>query len=747
MEINSSDAFALASRLINHSNKNIFLTGKAGTGKTTFLKYIQENTHKKTVVVAPTGIAAINAGGVTIHSFFQLPFGSFVPDKNQNQQRFTTPATLFKNLHIAGVKRKIMLELELLIIDEVSMCRADILDEIDLVLRFIRRKSNVPFGGVQVLFIGDLLQLPPIVKDEEWTVLKNYYKSAYFFDAQVLKENPPIYIELEKVFRQEDEVFIMLLNNLRNNSVSEADIKLLNAHYKPEYNSAEADNIITITTHNYKADKINKEHLESLPGNTYKFNAMVHGEFSELAYPIEKELELKLGAQIMFIKNDSQGKRFFNGKIAKVAYVDSKEIRIQLNDKGEILTLERQTWENTKYTLNETTNEIEEKVVGTFTHFPIKLAWAITVHKSQGLTFDKAIVDIGNAFAAGQAYVALSRLRSLDGLILTSRLNENAIDYDKNIADFSTAKASSEELKNLAKTEGKLYFKEYLNNSFDLKNLDKILKTHIDSYYKEEGKSMKQQHRNWAINLREILAAEIQHSDKFVQYVNSILEKNDENTYETIYKRAIAAEGYFTPVIKKLSANILHHIELIKTEKKNKQYLKELLELETDCNEQIKKLNKAVAIVKSMMSNSEFSKNDIAHLNQNHEREKQISEALKTNEHLASKTKEKRNSFTVKENKKDKIDTKELTLSLHREGKSIDEIAKTRGLTSTTIEGHLAQLVKDKKLNSSEFISDDKAKEIRDIAFKTKTFQLGALKAIVGEKYTYAELKFGLATI
>ena len=740
MENNSNDSFALASRLINHSNKNIFLTGKAGTGKTTFLKYIQENTHKKTVVVAPTGIAAINAGGVTIHSFFQLPFGSFVPDKNQNHTRFTTPATLFKNLHIAGVKRKIMLDLELLIIDEVSMCRADILDEIDLVLRFIRRKSTVPFGGVQVLFIGDLLQLPPIVKDEEWTVLKNYYKSAYFFDAQVLQKEKPVFIELEKVYRQEDETFIHLLNNLRHNTVSENDIKLLNQHYKPQHVSTDSDNIITITTHNYKADKINKEHLDSLSGHAFVFNAEVHGEFSEMAYPIEKELELKKGAQIMFIKNDAQGKRFFNGKIAKVFSVDKKEIKIQFDDSTELLTLEKQIWENTKYTINETTNEIVEKVVGTFTHYPIKLAWAITVHKSQGLTFDKAIIDIGSAFAAGQAYVALSRLRSLNGLILTSRLNENAIDYDKNIAEFSSIKASAESLKTLAKQEGELYFKEYLNKSFDLKNLNRILKAHIETYDKDENKSNKQQYVNWAIQLKEILEKELTHSEKFILYVNGVLEKKENNFLETLYQRAVAAEGYFSPLVKKLSAKILQHIELVKTEKKNKQYLKELLELETECNEQIKNFNKALAIANSMLNNSEFSKNDIQHLNQDIEREKQIHDALKTNAYVAAKTKEK----SVKT---DKIDTRELTYNLYKQGKKIEEIAKERNFATTTIEGHLAQLVRDGKLNAEDFISKEKAKEIRDLAFQMKTMQMGAIKAAVGDKYSYTELRFGLATI
>ena len=737
MEINSSDAFALASRLINHSNKNIFLTGKAGTGKTTFLRYIQENTHKKTVVVAPTGIAAINAGGVTIHSFFQLPFGTFIPDKSATaaaQQRFVTPSSLFKNTHINGVKRKIMQELELLIIDEVSMCRADMLDEIDLVLRFVRRRSNQPFGGVQVLFIGDLLQLPPVIKEEDWTTLKNYYKSAYFFDAQALQNNKPIYIELEKVYRQEDQNFIQLLNNLRHNKITSQDIQTLNKYYNPNFQSSPNDEFITITTHNYKADKINQEQLEDLPTKTFSFQAQIHGEFSEMAYPLDKELKIKQGAQIMFVKNDSNGKRFFNGKIAKVYSVDQNEITVQFNDTKDLLKLEKQVWQNTKYTLNEKTNEIEEVVIGTFTHYPIKLAWAITVHKSQGLTFNKAVIDIGSAFAAGQAYVALSRLRSLDGLILSSKLNEDAIDYDKNISEFSSLKSTEDELKSISEKESELYFKEYLSKSFDLKKLNETLLAHIRSYTKDESKSSKQHHKSWAIQIQNTLENQLVHSDKFIQYVQNILDKKESNYLETLHQKTLAAEGYFTPIIKNLCKEILKQIELVKGEKQSKTYLKELLELELSCNEQIKNFNKAIAISNSMIKKSEFSKNDIQHLNEDEERKKQIDEALKTAQKVSVASK-------LKGTKTEKTNTRDITYDMLKSGKTVEEVAKERNVTVSTIEGHVADLISDGKLNFEDFISKEKVDAIISAAVRIKSFQLSAIKSELGDRFTYGEIK------
>lgn len=417
----------IAAKFVNYTSKHVFLTGKAGTGKTTFLRKLIKLTHKKALIVAPTGIAAINASGVTIHSLFQLPFGSFFPDAaggliNENINfNFNTPKTLVKHLNMQGNKRRMLQELELLVIDEVSMLRADMLDAIDFALRYVRRNRNLPFGGVQLLFIGDLHQLPPVVKNDEWRIMAKFYKSIYFFDALALQDNPPVYIELDKIYRQDDSVFIDLLNNLRNNKITTEDTALLRQHFKQDFKPAADENYITLTTHNNKADSINRERLAQLKSKSYFFEAKIQGEFNEYAYPNDKSLELKVGAQVMFIKNDMTAeKRYYNGKIGVVHHIEKDIIEIELPEDRTVIEISRYTWENVKYKLDEASNEIKENVAGSFIQYPIKLAWAITVHKSQGLTFDKAIIDVGDAFAPGQAYVALSRLRSLKGLVLTS---------------------------------------------------------------------------------------------------------------------------------------------------------------------------------------------------------------------------------------------------------------------------------------------------------------------------------------
>src|SRR5688572_30467195 len=373
----SNQLFDLAARFVNQTSKHLFLTGKAGTGKTTFLKYIREHSPKKMAVVAPTGVAAINAGGVTMHSFFQLPFGAFIPENRSwnGNSNINTPNTLFKNLRLSRDKRELMQELELLIIDEVSMLRADMLDEIDIILRNIRKQPLLPFGGVQVLYIGDLFQLPPVVSNEEWDVLKDFYKSPFFFDAQVMQQSPPVYLELKKIYRQHEADFINLLNNIRNNEAREEDLQRLHQNYRPGYESKADENYITLTTHNVRADTINREKLDKLPSRLFEYKAEIVGDFNEKSVPADMMLRLKPGAQIMFVKNDKgEARRYYNGKIATIARVENDDIYIQFPGEEGELTLEKETWKNIRYRYNKEEDKIEEEELGTFKQFPIRLA-------------------------------------------------------------------------------------------------------------------------------------------------------------------------------------------------------------------------------------------------------------------------------------------------------------------------------------------------------------------------------------
>jgi hypothetical protein len=418
----------LAEEFVQHTSCNIFLTGKAGTGKTTFLHSIKKQTHKRMIITAPTGVAAINAGGVTLHSFFQLPFGPYTPGSEpfsrQNQHRVTKE------------KKNIINSLDLLVIDEISMVRADLLDLVDTVLRRYRR-SELPFGGVQLLMIGDLHQLSPVVKDSDWQILKSYYDSPYFFSSTALRQTELLPIELKHIYRQSDSTFIELLNCVRDNKLDQQTLQQLNSRHIPDFSPADEEGYITLSTHNNSTDSINIGKLKEIQGVSRNFNAELDGDFPEHTYPTAAALQLKVGAQVMFVRNDSSPeKRYFNGKIGKITRMSDKTIEVSCPDEYETISVERATWENIEYTVDPETTEISEKTIGTFAQFPLKLAWAITIHKSQGLTFDKAIIDAQAAFAHGQVYVALSRCRTFEGMVLSSPLSSSTIKSDQTVNRF-----------------------------------------------------------------------------------------------------------------------------------------------------------------------------------------------------------------------------------------------------------------------------------------------------------------------
>ena len=739
-EVETNELAQIASQYINSTNRHVFLTGRAGTGKTTFLKHLVSKTHKKCVVAAPTGIAAINAGGVTLHSLLQLPFGCFIPAElppgmQEINVEINTPKTIRRNRRFNKVKLELLREIELLIIDEVSMLRADLLDAIDAMLRSVRRQRNTPFGGVQMLFIGDLLQLPPVIKDPEWRYLSSYYKSAYFFEAHALKNSQPVYIELDKIYRQSEQEFIEILGRFRNNRPTEADLQKLNQAFTPDFRKKIDDGHIFITTHNYKADEKNRSALEHLKGKSYTYQAEVENDFSEHSFPLEYELSLKQDARVMFVKNDPSGEgRFYNGKIGKVIFLDEEEITVGFDDGSDPVEVERYTWENKRYTLNQKTGEIEEKIIGTFRHYPIKLAWAVTVHKSQGLTFDKAVVDLAGAFAPGQVYVALSRLRSLSGLVLSSRLTSNNLNIDEFVSSYADNKVPAGQLEQNLTNELLNFLGQQAGKAFDFGPLKTELFYHYQSYDKDHGKSAKQKHKLWAGELLNKVNEPLSVSQKFLDQITAITQKPNPDL-QFLHQRIGAAKNYFEPILKDFSKQIFEHIDSLAGEKKVKTYINELKDLENHFFRQLYFIYKSEAVVKSAIEERELSKSDLQQSKLYADRKETAKETD------AFKPSRKR----TKEKKPAKPNTRKITFDLYKEGKSPDEIAKERGLTVGTIMGHFVPYLKDGEIKIEELVDPKKAVTIAECIHETEATTLSEVRQILGSDYEYGEIRLVFA--
>lgn len=701
---------------VEHTGISIFLTGKAGTGKTTFLRTIKQRSTKRMIVVAPTGVAAINANGVTIHSFFQLPLSPFVPE-----------STVKPRFEYSKQKRQIMRTLDLLIIDEISMVRADILDAIDSILRRFR-EHNKPFGGVQLLMIGDLQQLTPIVRPDEEKLLSRYYNTPYFFDSKALQSTQYVTIELTKVFRQQDKVFIDILNHFRDGNVSDEDFDILNKRYQPNFTPDENSDYIHLTTHNRIADNINDRQLEQIKEQAYKFCARVEGQFPENSYPADYELTLKCGAQVMFIHND-RFERYYNGKIGRITYIDNERIEVSCPNENEKIEVEPQTWENTRYTLNETTKQIEGEVLGTFTQYPLRLAWAITIHKSQGLTFEHAIIDAQQAFASGQVYVALSRCRTLEGLVLASTLNRNAVINDARVDSYIAQQniRAAESIKNLPLLKEEYYRMMLLElfNFSEIYNAESALfRTLVEHFHKHT--KLIALHQATVSELKEKV---LDISTKWTQYIKgiSIVELHNKEFLDRIKSSA----QYFYNELSKIFADQIEQTKGI--ESKNKEAIKRI-----DNNiSEVEQSKQAKLLLLEDIMIEEFSTSHYLKCKQ---------EAILISMGDEDIAKQRNKKHKVEAEKKKKEATHNISYKLYKAGMTLEAIAKERGLTIETIVRHIAKYVRNGELSVTNFVDDKKIAAIQNAINNIPPNEgMKYIKEVCSIDVTYSDIIFVLA--
>ncbi len=707
---------------VEKTGKSVFLTGKAGTGKTTFLRSVVQNSRKRVVVVAPTGIAAINAGGATIHSFFQLPLHPWVPGmKVESKFAFSKE------------KRSIIKTIDLLIIDEISMVRADLLDAVDSVLRRFRNRSK-PFGGVQLLMIGDLQQLSPVLTDEDMQFLSQYYPSPYFFGSRALSRIDYVTIELKEVYRQQDEDFISILNSVRCGRPTPEAIKALNARHEPGFIPSPDEGYIRLTTHNRIADSYNEQQLACIDEPVHTFDAVVEGNFPELSYPTESRLELKVGAQVMFIRNDpSAEKRYFNGKIGVVTDFYEEFIIVRCPDDEESIAVEPIEWENCKYVINEQTQEIDTEVQGVFRQYPLRLAWAITIHKSQGLTFDKAIIDAAFAFASGQVYVALSRCRTLGGLVLASPIRQDAIITDRRVDDYIGGQEAAT-LQSVSRLEDikQEYYKELLGELFDFKELAGLQKRMLGisaEFPSGTVVGLAQRHNDIlnALNSKVVPVG--------VKWQLLILQKPySEVSSEEFSERIRKGCEYFLSGLNEIYGEFLDKTKNIKAE--NKELVKRYNNVWNDLNAELTSLQ----LLLKAMSEAVFSTDSYLR-----ERQKAVYEA---SGFVPRELKTPKKSKTAKQPKEKKEDTKVITFRLYKQGLSIDKIAKERDLHRRTIIGHLAHYVAKGMLSVDEFVPSSRIDAIREVISEIGTLKgLSAIREACPSDVTYEDITLVIASL
>lgn len=720
---------SLAYKFIAETNMSVFLTGKAGTGKTTFLRQLKENPPKRMAVVAPTGVAAINAQGMTIHSFFQLPLGPHVP--GMSEQR-----TDEKHFRMSKEKKNILRTLDLLVIDEISMVRCDLLDYIDEVLRKYRDREK-PFGGVQLLMIGDLQQLAPVAKESEWEMLRPYYQTPYFFGSKALSQIQYVTIELTKIYRQTDAEFISILASIRDNKIDPSTLQKLNDRYLPDFSPSEDEDWIRLTTHNKMANDYNEQRLAALPGKEVVIQATVDGNFPESAYPADEHLRLKEGAQVMFLRNDtSAAHQYYNGKIGVVTAFDGNTVTVMSKEDGSTVELEQAVWENMKYVINPETKEIEEVQDGTFTQFPLRLAWAITVHKSQGLTFEHAVLDINDAFAHGQTYVALSRCRTLEGLVLARPFTPLSVITDESVNQFVDT-----ELARAEQAESKLAEMQYQYFVSLLTELFTFSRMYSDFQYftRVVNEHLFKSNRSYADLLVETLqrvdSEIVQVAEKFRRQYQSILFTDKEN-YQTnphLHERIHSAAEYFTTKLLLYFTPVFEGSSIAIENKAVKEQFNNALDAFTLAFKI--KVGTLSPCVKRNFSVRDYLSDK--------------AQAALYDIEVPSKRKRKgnRTKSTEEKPKPVRTDTRQVTYNLYAEGNSVKEIATLRNLRPQTIEDHLAYCVRTGLVAVDDLVSREHQIKIRQALDQfERGYALSDVKVVLPDSYTYAEIKYVIAS-